>query len=397
LYLGKYTFLDNVELQLKYLFDKSIWTDADYAVFLKLLSNNPPTVIQNIFGEKYISELSFRTPVDSVRANQILEQIHLKIGNSYNKPIEKRISRWRPIRWPAAASVIFFIGVAVYVGLLNKKLANSPAVSLNVKAEILAPRSNRATITLANGQKLFLDSASNGTLAIQGAVRIEKLADGQIMYSGNTQDLAMNTLVNPRGSKVINIKLSDGSMVWLNSESSLTYPTSFTGHGRKVTISGEAYFEVAHNKEMPFTVSHGGTTVQVLGTHFNVNAFEDEQDIKVTLLEGSIRIINKTNKAILKPGQQAIINSKIKVTNDVNMEQVMAWKNGLFDFSGDDLTTVLKQLGRWYDLKIVYPAVVPAYRFQGQLQRDLNLSQVLRALGESEVKFKLSDSTLIIQ
>jgi len=230
------------------------------------------------------------------RSLEILRQILLKdrvteTGETTSIEIPTRRIAWRSIA--AAAGVILIVCSAGYL-YLNKKQTPTEIVSAPVIQDVKAPVSNRALITLSNGQKVFLDSATNGQLAAQGNVQIVKLDNGVIAYQGEKQTadqpIQYNTLENPRGSKVINITLSDGSKVWLNASSSLTYPISFNAKERKVTITGEAYFEVAHDANKPFTVSKGSTSVQVLGTHFNVNAYNDEAAIKVTLLEGSVKV-----------------------------------------------------------------------------------------------------------
>ena len=269
-----------------------------------------------------------------------------------------------------------------------------------------APETNKAMITLANGQKVYLDSAVNGTLAMQGNVKLVKLANGQIAYqtaSGETiNEIKYNTLTNPRGSKVIDMTLADGSQVWLNAGSSVTYPVAFVGNERRVAITGEAYFEVAHNTAMPFKVSKGEMEVTVLGTHFNVNAYDDESDIKVTLLEGSVKVIKGPStgsglQTVLKPGQQAQVTNEVKVVNDADLEQVMAWKNGLFNMKGTDLAALMRQVARWYDVQVSYEGPQQQKSFGGSINRDVDLSDVLKALEQYGIHFRMEKGKVIIQ
>jgi ferric-dicitrate binding protein FerR (iron transport regulator) len=195
------------------------------------------------------------------------------------------------------------------------------------------------------------------------------------------------------------VVLADGSKVWLNAESSITFPTAFIGKERNVEIKGEAYFEVAHNAQMPFNVKVKNMTVQVLGTHFNVNAYDDENWIKTTLLEGSIKVSKGSDSKIIKPGEQAQTengdNSLIAV-QAVDPDEVVAWKNGLFHFNNAGLPEVMHQLSRWYDVDVVYNGPVPKRKFGGEMQSNLKLSQVLELLEKNEVNFKIEGKKIIV-
>jgi ferric-dicitrate binding protein FerR (iron transport regulator) len=256
---------------------------------------------------------------------------------------------------------------------------------------------------------VYLDSAGNGALAREDNVQVVKLADGQIAYKGAASELVYNTLTNPRGSKVIDMTLSDGSRIWLNAGSSITYPVTFVGKERHVVVIGEVYFEVAHNKAMPFIVTHGAMDVEVLGTHFNVNAYYDEPAVKVTLLEGSVKIrqlamindqLKKVNEILLKPGEQAVLagdHSPLTINHSPNLAEVMAWKNGLFSFTGADLATVMRQLSRWYNVDVKYEGQIPARKFSGEITHDLTLSQLMNGLQSLGIKFNIQGRTMIVQ
>lgn len=334
----------------------------------------------------------------------VQQSIEARIMKQVNASTEKEKTRFfispRYIWW-AAASLIFLLGAFSYVMLFNTAGDSVEMVKV-IPAEVKAPASNKAVITLSNGQKVYLDSTVNGALAIQGNVELVKLPGGKITYTEaagkQNGELAYNTLFNPKGSKVINIILADGSKVWLNAGSGLTYPVLFVGNQRRVSINGEAYFEVAPDLSKPFFVHNGKMDVQVLGTHFNVNSFEDDDDkTKVTLLEGSVKILNGNITGFLKPGQQALVNHEIKVINEVDLHKVMAWKNGYFQFDKASLQSVLKQISRWYDVDVVYEGENQKREFVGEMERDLSLTEVLKILEINKVHFEVVGKKLIIK
>lgn len=302
-------------------------------------------------------------------------------------------------RWAVAASILLVLGLGSHWLLIDKKAEpeNRPSASSGLASDVKAPETNRAMITLADGRKVYLDTVGSGQLAVEQNVVVSKTADGQIIYDKDarlTSSVAVyNTLSNPRGSNVIDVTLSDGSRVWLNAGSSITYPVAFINNDRKVTITGEAYFEITHDASKPFKVSKGEMEVTVLGTHFNVNAYDDEENIKVTLLEGSVKVKN----TIIKPAQQAVVATDVKVINDVDVEQVMAWQRGLFEFNNTTLDVILRQVSRWYDLEIVYERQPGNAKFGGGLSRKLPLSNVLKLLEANGGKFELDGRRLIVK
>ena len=297
-------------------------------------------------------------------------------------------------RWLAAASVIAIVVLVKYVLLAEKPIA--PVVkniATSIKKDVAPPVSTNAILTLANGKTIALDSIANGAIANEGNMRVEKLSNGEIVYKGKANgELEYNILTVPRGSKIATITLSDGTKVWLNSSSSLQYPVAFSGNERNVEITGEAYFEVAHNAAAPFIVKKGETSVTVLGTHFNVNAYDDETSLKVTLLQGTVKVEKQGLSGLLMPGQQAQIEDKIKISNEVDVDEVMAWKNGEFQFGeAEDIHAVMRQIARWYDVNIEYKEDVAGH-IGGTISRDENISQVLSMLQMTgAVKFKIED------
>ncbi len=308
-----------------------------------------------------------------------------------DKKMRRAVIRRRSI-WLAAASVIAVLGLGFYFYFINGK-QRSPVIAVNIKREISAPTTNRAMITLADGSRVFLDSVANGQLAQQGNIKLVKLANGQVAYQtadGQVlKELQYNTLTNPRGSKVIDIRLSDGSHVWLNAGSSITYPVAFAEHERRVELKGEGYFEVAKDKARKFIVSSNGITTEVLGTHFNVSAYNSAVAVKITLLEGAVRAGNNKDAVVIKPGQQAVAEAgSLKVNESPNLDQVMAWKNGFFNFDGLQFTEAMAQLEQWYDVEIGYQGRIPDGKFYGDLSRSTSLSGIMKTLEVYGIAFK---------
>lgn len=297
----------------------------------------------------------------------------------------------------AAAVVLIVLFTGYYFNFFARKQPTVAAISPSPK-DIAPPSESKAMLTLADGTSIEVDGTTNGTIAMQGSVRIIKKSNGEIAYAGNTtQSVGYNTFSVPRGSKPLSLILSDGTLVWLNVGSSLTYPTAFTNKERRVTISGEAYFEVAHNAAMPFRVQHDDITVSVLGTHFNVNTYEDEVAERVTLLEGSVQVSKNGASQLLRPGQQASIShdetNNINVLNEVNLDEVIAWKNGRFSYNNTDLKTIMRQIMRWYNVDVEYKDSISVRYFTADISRDRNLSAILKALELSSIHFRLEENS----
>jgi len=334
--------------------------------------------------------------IDEENAELMLQKIFNRRTAQVRK-INRVTIGW--FRIAIAASVIGLLILGGYWLLKPGLDIESQKSEIAKKEEVKAPETNTAMITLANGQKIYLNNAANGILIQQKGIEIVKMADGKIAYNGTTTDIVYNTLSNPRGSKVIDMTLSDGSRVWLNAGSSVTFPLSFIGNERKVSITGEAYFEVMHDKVRPFYVSKGEIQVKVLGTHFNVNAYEDETVIKVTLLEGSVNVSVKADSLTLQPRQQAIVkqNESLILNKSVDLENVMAWKNGLFSFSRDNIQTVMRQLAKWYDLDVEFQGNITPDQFGGDISRSLPLNEVLEFLKASQVNFEVHGKRVIVK
>ena len=319
----------------------------------------------------------------------------------------KLINNW----WWAAASVILLLGVYSVFQFTSETEVPATIVSVRqpaAKNDVPAPESNRATITLANGKKIYLDSSASGMLATQNNVALKKTADAAIVYDLNnlsaTGEMIYNTLTNPRGSKVIDITLSDGSHLWLNSGSSVTFPVAFSKHERNISITGEAYLEVAHDASREFKVHANGVTTEVLGTHFNVKAYDDEDEVKVTLLEGSVKtLLDDGQSLMLKPGQQAAVqnpiatNAQLKINKHPDVEEVIAWKNARFSFNDTDIKQIMKQVSRWYDVDIQFDGEMKGLSFGGNMSRQKNVSELLKRLEATKaVKFAINGRKIIV-
>ncbi|NML20523.1 FecR family protein [Pseudoflavitalea sp. G-6-1-2] len=319
-------------------------------------------------------------------------------------------------KWYAvAAAVALLLSAGVFYTLNHSKTQTAKTtetVAQKAATINIAPGNNGAVLTLADGSQVVLDSAGNGVLAMQGKTCVRN-NNGTLLYDeGNAQsgDVQYNTLTTPKG-KQFQLILADGTKVWLNAASSIRYPTVFTQHTRQVAITGEAYFEVAHGKRstgagsvaQPFIVQFNNAAgqsgqVQVLGTHFNINAYEDEAAVKTTLLEGKVKVAMNNQSVLLDPGQQASVNKQgsIKTLDHADTDAVMAWKNGFFSFNGTDMETMMRQIARWYDVEIEYAGAVPNRKFGGEIPRNSNAAQVLKIMEESEVRFKVSGKKITV-
>lgn len=327
---------------------------------------------------------------------RLLERIRNKAGIS----TRARIVPWRRRSWRAAAAILLIGGAATFF-LFNQRNPPAPATTPTTMAQdVKAPRSTRATITLGDGSQLVLDSLANGTMATQSNTRLVKLDGGEIAYNGSTGESAtpvFNTLNNPRGSQVVSITLSDGTRVWLNAGSSLTYPVAFHGRQRNVELKGEGYFEVAKKAGQRFVVTARGTQTEVLGTHFNINAYTEESVTNITLLEGAVQLQLSGNTHPLQPGEQASVTPAGNITTTrPDLDQVMAWKKGDFYFTGTDIETVMRQAARWYDLEVEYRGKVTG-TLSGDVSRSVNASELFQMLElTGRVSFEIEGRKVIV-
>jgi transmembrane sensor len=302
--------------------------------------------------------------------------------------------------WPGLAAAAILIIIST---ILISRKTETPGKTVTTNAPLqkdVAPGGLNATLTLADGKSIILDSVVTGSLAHQGNTTVLN-KNGQLIYSpttstGNT-DVLYNTLTTSRG-QTYPLTLSDQSKVWLNAESSIRFPVSFTGNARKVEITGEVYFEVAHNATQPFTVNVKGIDIQVLGTTFNVNAYNNEEVIKTTLIAGSVSITKGNQKKQIRPGQQAqVIANEIKITDNVDVDKITAWKKGLFTFRGDKLGEVMKNIARWYNIEVELEGHAKDVEISGDIYRTSNLSEVLKILSALDVECSIEGRKLTLK
>ena len=375
-------------LLLRYMEDKATSEEREELGQYLLNQDNEDSILE-IMEELLVTE-DVMHDYDDKNWGPLLEKLLQKI-NTLKQTGQTIVIKWKRI--VATASILFVVVLSGYLALFRTDTEQVRLIKATQPIDVKAPENNRAMITLSNGQKVYLDSAINGSLLQQAGVVVMKLADGKIVYEGSSKEYINNTLTNPKGSKVIDITLSDGSRIWLNAGSSLTYPVAFVGNERKVSIIGEAYFEVMKDKKRPFKVDISGKgEVEVLGTHFNINAYDDEANIKVTLLEGSLKV----NNTLIEPGQQVQASDKVKIIENVDLEEVIAWKNDMFIFNNQDIKTIMHQISRWYDLEIIYQVNNSKKTYSGMVSRNNKISKVLMILEKAGIKFKIEERKLTI-
>ncbi|WP_431216895.1 FecR family protein [Puia sp. P3] len=332
----------------------------------------------------------------------MLSSIRQQLGQS-TSPVRK-LGFLRPAA--AAAAIILLAAGGWYFtrgnGHSTATTASTPVVPAHMD---LPPGSDKATLTLADGSSIQLDDAATGRLATQGSARISKTGDGRITYTATTppEEKTYNILSTPKGGQY-RLTLQDGTQVWLNAGSSIRYPTAFSGKERRVEVSGEAYFDVARNPEMPFRVAVKGfvrsaTEIEVLGTQFNINAYTDEPALKTTLLDGAVRVVTPAASVTLRPAQQAVLAAAgdMRTLPVSDPDQTIAWKEGAFEFDHADIGTVMRQISRWYDVDIVYQGPVPADQFSGRFSRRTSLAGVLKIMNISGVQLLAENKKIIIR
>jgi transmembrane sensor len=415
------------EQRLQYLLDRYLhktYTEAEKQEFLTLLNDPAAAEALQALNDR-IDNLPQTTAVldreTTQQTWQALAAVMREPAPAININMERRKKRtW----WPYTVAAAIIVGVLVLGWLYIRKPPTDPSSlpqAQRFKNDV-PPGRNGATLTLSDGKKILLDSAANGPLAKDGPVQMVK-KDGQLTYEGQTQQMLYNQVVTARAQQW-QLTLQDGTKVWLNAASSIRYPVAFTGNERVVEITGECYFEVAtlrlrSGQKMPFRVIiNKGAAIEVLGTHFNINAYEDEPDMKVTLLEGSVQVKSevgsqKSDKnsqtsdfippnggktSVLKPGEQISIShtSQLSQPIPVQTEDAVAWKNGYFQFDNADLPMILRQLSRWYDINFRYEGHMPRRNFGGSLQRSLPLSNLLAILETNNIRFTIEGNTITV-
>lgn len=308
-------------------------------------------------------------------------------------PVYRRMAGW------AVAAAVLTVIAGVWLLVVRKAPQGMAPLAERYRNDIL-PGHHAAVLTLAGGKTVVLNESAPKDIGRQGTAEV--LNDsGALVYraeTGKTAELLYNTLTTQKGNQY-HVTLPDGTRVWLNAVSSITYPTAFTGKERRVTISGEAYFEVMKNQQQPFIVQEGGVSVQVLGTSFDVNGYGDEAALKTTLVEGKVRVGKGTAGSVLEPGQQAIIPSgedAISIDHNPDIDAVLAWKNGTFAFKDAGITAIMQQVQRWYDVEVVYEANITKH-FVADIPRNVPLSQLLQLLeATGQVHFRIEGKKVFV-
>lgn len=400
--------MQNDQQRLEELLQQAEWSAGDKAWLLSYLKRSSGDELEQLQRRLFDQSLEDRSEINREVAERMLQRITTSTGMQQLEE-DKKVHQLPVLRtrwyWVAAAMALLLAGVFYYNQRSDK---NSDIAVVKPKPALpqdVAPGGNRAVLTLADGRIIPLDSLANGQLATQQTVTITKLADGQLQYRVNgtagADETMFNTISVPRGGEYT-LTLEDGTRVWLNSSSTLRYPVRFTGKERMVTVSGEAYFDVAKVEsaagKKPFIVEVAKANglagrVEVLGTEFNINAYEDEATVQTTLVEGTVRMFTPAQTAgvTLQPGQQAAVRTgtdKITVSN-ADVDAVIAWKNGLFQFNRADIQTIMRQIARWYDVEVVIEGDLPARRFVGKVPRNNNVSEVLQILELSNIHFRI--------
>jgi ferric-dicitrate binding protein FerR (iron transport regulator) len=339
------------------------------------------------------------------RFSSLLAEAKVKTPE-FTQPAPARKIRF--VKWASVAAAVLLLAGG-YFGFFSKNKASQNPVISGVREEqmsVVEPGGNKATLTLADGSLIDLDSAQNGTIARQGNIKIIKGEDGELLYFVDRQRSATsgyNTLSIPRGGKY-SIVLSDGTKVWLNSASSLRFPAAFANGVRNVALTGEGYFEVVKDACMPFQVSARNIMINVLGTHFNVNAYEDERSVATTLLNGCVKVKPLTSRsevrtALLKPGEQARVASDGRVVIDphANTGEAVAWKDNNFEFENTPIPVIMRQIARWYNVEIDYKGSVPTHKLTGRFSRTVRLGQLIKMLQYTGVNMKIESNKISIR
>lgn len=374
-------------------------TPTEEAVLARWLSEdlrNQQLFDALLHEENLQQELDFFSTLDTAEAWKKVAQ---QTGHTEPKVIKlwQHVSYWRRL----AAAVLVLMAVSVTYLLIQHNRAAQKTVALRTE-KTKTPSGDKAKITFEDGSVLALEDMKNGTAQERNGIRISKEA-GTVIYQVLPQNdsdfrVAYNTISTPKGGQY-QIELPDGSKVWLNAASNLRFPMAFTGSARQVQLTGEAYFEVAKNKKMPFKVEVTGMEIEVLGTHFNVMAYHNESAVRTTLLEGSVKVAKGADNALLKPGQQATLKYGAPgfIVAEADVADAVAWKNELFSFNNNDIHSVMREVARWYNVDIKYEGAMPKSHYTGMISRNITLAKVLDMLEQTGgVEFEVDGNKIIV-
>lgn len=325
--------------------------------------------------------------------DRISQQIH---------PKQRKTKTVRLLPRFAVAASVLIVTTGLFYLLFHKPI--HPQQTTQNQLRDIGPGSDKAILTLSNGKQISLTEANNGQIAVQGNIKIHKIAHGKIIYQnmdeqGNTAnaEVGYNIMATPKGGQHW-VSFADGSRALLNAGSRLRYPTTFNGNERVVELTGEAYFEVVHNATKPFKVISKGQVVEVLGTHFNINSYANEASVKTTLLEGSVRVIIGHREKVLKPGQQLTLTGKKTTVTETDVEEAVAWKDGYLEFTDQDIQSVMREISRWYDVDVEFEGPVTAVKYSARISKFTNLSQILKILQSTKtVQFIIKGRRIMVK
>jgi hypothetical protein len=373
----------------------------DFLNLIERYLNNGASVEETELIENYYKEFSQNPNISDTlnedEVNSLKAAIREKVDERIRRAENPTVPIYRRKYYQMAAAILLFSMLSV---LVIYKVRKAP-VNLVAQNHDLAPGGNKAILTLANGAKINVGAIQNGALTAQPGTQIIK-QNGQLAYevsaNSNSTKISYNILTTPKGGQY-HLILADGTNVWLNAASSLKYPTAFTGSERVVELTGEAYFEVVHNSKQPFKVKTANQTIQDIGTQFNVNAYDDEEASATTLVEGSVKIYDAKRAMLIKPGQQYLLksNSIAEVKSDVDIDEIVAWKNGMFQFDNADIKTIMRQISRWYNVDIEYQGQIPSSTYHGRISRNSNASAILKILQLSGINFTIEGRKIIVK
>lgn len=376
------------------------WQEGTITEEEKLIFNQWYHSFEDVSLEEVTSENSEHLKMRLYKAISEKEQIYVN-----------RTWIFKNLRYVSAVAATLFLLLSIggYFYFSNTKTVQQDQVSQN-KIHDLAPGGNKAVLTLADGSEIVLNDAKNGVLASQGNLSVSKNKEGQVVYqvqenkNSNQKEVVYNTISTPRGGQY-QINLPDGTKVWLNAASTLKFPLVFSKNERRVELTGEAYFEVnplasskSKSRKVPFIVKSQSQEVEVLGTHFNVNAYSDEIDTRTTLLEGSVKVaqLGSHNSKLLKPGQQSIVDKTITVSN-VDVEQAIDWQKGYFSFDNESVESIMRKISRWYNVDVEYKDNIRYRKFAGRISKFENVSQILKIMEKTKViHFKMEEGRIIV-
>lgn len=389
--------MSHIQQRLKQIFAKAKWSPEDRAWLQEYLNTTDTTDLMRLLGDEFTRNVDKENAQQTERAKQLLQLIHNRVRPASPKVMQLR--RWKTA--VAAAAILLIVSATYFLYDTARIKYNRQEKARTQQVYDVNPGGNKAKLILSDGSEVLLDSAQDGLVSRQGNTAVLKLQDGQLAYNtnGGANELLYNTVSTPKGGQY-QMTLSDGSKVWMNAASSIRFPVAFSENERRVELTGEAYFEIAKDAKKPFRINVAGKQeVEVLGTHFNINAYYDESEILTTLLEGKVKVTGPGKTLTLAPGQQARLelNGNTTVISHVDLGEVVAWKGGYFHFERADLKTILRQFSRWYDVEVVYEGEIMSRHFFAIINRNSTLSEVLKALQANGVKFRIEGRKLIVQ